>query len=231
MAAASRRGAQLEALAQRRGVRGPTAAGWRRSAPARVTLPCGLVVMAAGAWSGPLLEDLGVRVPTPPLKGQIVLLKGDRPLLGRVVEHGKNYLVPRDDGRVLVGATEEDAGFDTRTTPGSHASLLDEALRLCPILSQAEVEATWAGLRPGSVDTRPYIGPAPGFENLIVATGHKRAGLQLAPATAELVADLVLGRPPRLDLTPFRPDRQPDWSAKTHFDREKRPSQAASSVS
>ena len=166
--------------------------------------PCGLVVVAAGAWSGPLLEDLSVRVPTPPLKGQIVLLKADRPLLRRVVEHGKNYLVPREDGRVLVGATEQDVGFDTRTTRDATRSLLDEALRLCPILGQAEVEATWAGLRPGSVDSRPTIGPAPGFENLIVATGHKRAGLQLAPATAELVADWILDRSPRLDLTPFR---------------------------
>jgi glycine oxidase len=173
-------------------------------------MPCGLMIVSAGAWSGPLLESIDVRVPTPPLKGQIVLLRGDRPLIGRVVEHGKYYLVPRDDGRVLVGATEQDAGFDTRSTFEATRSLLDEAVMLCPILGQAEVEATWAGLRPGSIDGKPYIGRAPGFENLIVATGHKRAGLQLAPATAELVTDLVLGRSPRLDLSPFRPDRQPD---------------------
>jgi len=173
-------------------------------------IPCGLAIVAAGAWSGGLLEPAGVRAPTPPLKGQIVLLKGDRPLLRRVVEHGKDYLVPRDDGRVLVGATEEDAGFDARPTALAARDLLDEALRLCPILGRAAVEATWAGLRPGSVDARPYIGTAPGLANLIVATGHKRAGLQLAPATAELVADLVLGRPPRLDLAPFRLDRAPD---------------------
>ena len=102
--------------------------------------------------------------------------------------------MPRQDGRVLVGATEEDAGFDTRTTAAAVRDLLDEAIWLCPVLARAEVEASWAGLRPGSIDTRPYIGPAPGYRNLIVATGHKRAGLQLSPATAELVADLVLGR-------------------------------------
>ena len=138
---------------------------------------------------------LGVQAPTPPLKGQIVLLRHDRPLLRRIVEHGKNYLVPREDGRVLIGATEEDAGFDTRTTPAAVRDLLSEALWLCPVLGQAEVEASWAGLRPGSIDTRPYIGPAPGYRNLIVATGHKRAGLQLSPATAELVADLVWAGP------------------------------------
>ena len=84
------------------------------------------------------------------------------PLIRRVVEHGKNYLVPRDDGRVLVGATEENVGFDTCRPRVGARELLELAVRLCPVLSQAEVEATWAGLRPGSVDTKPYIGPAPG---------------------------------------------------------------------
>ncbi len=180
-------------------------------------IPCGMVVMAAGAWSGPLLESIGVHTPTPPLKGQIVLLKGEGPLIRRIVEHGKNYLVPRDDGRILVGATEQDAGFDTRPTLEASRSLLDEALRICPILENADVEATWAGLRPGSIDSRPYIGPAPDLENLIVATGHRRAGLQLAPATAEVVADLVLGRPSRLDLNAFRPGRLPTTSDEDAF--------------
>jgi glycine oxidase len=172
-------------------------------------LPCGTVVVAAGAWSGPLLETIGVHAPTPPFKGQVVLLRSERPLIRRVVEHGKNYLVPRDDGRVLVGATEEDVGFETKPTAQVTRMLLDLAVRLCPVLSEAEVEATWAGLRPGSCDSKPYIGPAPGFENVIIASGHKRAGLQLAPATAELVADLVLDRAPRLDITAFRLDREP----------------------
>jgi glycine oxidase len=209
MEAASRRGAVLE---PHRGALGFAIDRGRVLAIRTGTgdIPCGLVIMAAGAWSGGLLEPAGVRAPTPPIKGQIVLLKADRPLLGRVVEHGKDYLVPRDDGRILIGATEEDAGFDAQPTAVAARDLLDEALRLCPILGRASVEATWAGLRPGSVDSHPYIGMAPGIANLIVATGHKRAGLQLAPATAELVADLVLGRPPRLDLAPFRPDRTPD---------------------
>jgi glycine oxidase len=180
-------------------------------------LSCGCVVVAAGPWSSALLEGAGVRAPTPPLKGQIVLLRSDRRLLTRIVEHGKNYLVPRDDGRILIGATEEDAGFDVRATPTGVRDLIDEALALCPILAEAEVERTWAGLRPGSIDTRPYLGFAPGSPNLIVATGHKRAGLQLAPATAEVIADLVLGRPPRIDLGPFRIDRPPGEQAETAF--------------
>jgi glycine oxidase len=144
-----------------------------------------------------------------------VLLRHDKLLIRRIIEHGKNYLVPREDGRILIGATEEDVGFDKRPTPVAIRDLLDEALRLCPVLARAEVEATWAGLRPGSVDTRPYIGFAPGFRNLIVATGHKRAGLQLSPATGELVADLLLGRAPRIELTHFRLDREPDLTADT----------------
>lgn len=176
---------------------------------AEKNLACGAVVLAAGAWSGGILGSLGIHAPTPPLKGQIVLLRADRPILRRIVEHGKNYLVPRDDGRILVGATEEDAGFDTRTTSAGVCDLLAEAIALCPALADTELERAWAGLRPGSMDTRPYLGRAPGFKNLFVATGHKRAGLQLSPATAEVMADLILGRPPRIDLTAFRINREP----------------------
>jgi len=172
-------------------------------------IPCGGAIIAAGAWSSGLLQTLGVDTPTPPLKGQIVLLRSERSLLRRIVEHGKNYLVPRDDGRILVGATEEDAGFDTRTTTLGVRDLLDEAIRLCPCLAGAEVEKAWAGLRPGSIDTRPYLGSVPGYSNLFLATGHKRAGLQLSPGTAEVMSDLILGRPPRIDLAAFRTDREP----------------------
>ncbi len=173
------------------------------------TTSCGTLVLAAGAWTGGLAEGLGVRLATPPVKGQIVLLRSEKPLLRRIVEHGSNYLVPRDDGRLLIGATEEDAGFDTRPTLPGVRDLIDEAHRLCPILATAELELTWAGLRPGSQDTRPYLGSLPGFTNAFVASGHKRAGLQLSPATAEVIVDVVLGREPRIDLTAFRVDRSP----------------------
>lgn len=172
-------------------------------------IPCGQVIVTAGAWSAGLLETLGILAPTPPVKGQIVLLRGRVGLLRRIVEHGRMYLVPREDGLILVGATEEDAGFDTRTTAHGVRNLLDEAIRLIPDLAQADVQRAWAGLRPGSLDNRPYIGAAPSYPNLFVAAGHKRAGLQLSTATAEAVTDLVLGRPPRIDLNIFRLDRDP----------------------
>jgi glycine oxidase len=180
-------------------------------------VPCDCAIVAAGAWSAALLAGLDVDAPTPPVKGQIVLLQTDPPVLKRVIEHECNYLVPRDDGRILVGATEEHAGFDTRVTTEGVLGLLAEAVNLCPCLKHATLERSWAGLRPGSIDTRPYLGRAPGYDNLLVATGHKRAGLQLSPATAELVADLVLARPPRVDLTAFRLDREPATVAEDAF--------------
>jgi glycine oxidase len=216
VAAVSRRGGRLKPWHSVEGyiLRGRRIAAVQTSAG---EIPCGLVVMAAGAWSGHLLESIGVSTPTPPLKGQIVMLRSQRPLIARIVEYGKNYLVPRDDARILVGATEEDAGFDTQPTLLATRSLLNEARRLCPVLCAADVEATWAGLRPGSIDSKPYIGRAPAVDNLIIATGHKRAGLQLSPATAALVADLILQRQPQLELSAFRPDRQPESAGDESF--------------
>jgi glycine oxidase len=173
----------------------------------RGRIACERVVLAAGPWSGDLARSVGQGLATPPIRGQIVLLRLDRPPLQRIIEHGRNYLVPRDDGRILIGATEEHAGFDTRPTAGAARILLEMAERLCPALADATLETTWAGLRPGSRDSRPYLGPLPSLPNLIVATGHGRAGLQLSPGTASLVADLVLGRPPAIPLDDFRPDR------------------------
>ncbi len=171
-------------------------------------LACGQLIVAAGAWSGPLLEILGESLPTPPVRGQIVLFAPDRPLVRRIIEHGTRYLVPREDGRILAGSTEELAGFDASNTEEGIEELKAFAYRVCPILRGVKVEKTWAGLRPGSPDRRPTIGRMPGWRNLIVATGHQRSGLQLSPATAELVADLVMGREPRIDLEAFRPNRK-----------------------
>lgn len=182
-------------------------------------LSCSSVVVAAGPWTAGLVQPLGLDVPTPPIKGEIVLLKAAQPLLRRIIEHGKLYLVPRDDGRILVGATEECVGFDTTSTEKARTRLLAFAHQICPILAEGrvEVERVWAGLRPGSSDSRPYLGCSPNHDNLFIASGHARMGLQLAPATAEVMADLILRRPPRIDLTRFRIGREPgetdplDW--------------------
>ena len=176
-------------------------------------------VVTAGAWSGGLLESLGVTLPVRPIRGQIALLATDTPQIQRVVMMGKRYLVPRPDGRVLAGSTEEDVGFDKRPTCDGIRGLLDMAAEIAPVLAQARIERTWAGLRPGSADSRPYIGPVPGYRGILVATGHFRSGLQLAPATGLLVRQLIAGDPPAVPLDAFRIDRPAArWSCDAGLD-------------
>ncbi len=164
-------------------------------------------VIAAGAWSEDLISLFGWRPGVRPVRGQIVLLnsgvEGPKPLL----LCGKRYLVPRGDGRVLIGSTEEDAGFDTRTTAEAVADLIAFATSLVPALGKAAVERCWAGLRPGSPNGLPFIGPVPGCDNVFVNAGHFRSGLQLAPASGLAMAQLLLDRNPLVPLDAFRLER------------------------
>lgn len=164
-------------------------------------------LVATGAWTDSLLQPLGWQPGVKPIRGQIVLLNTGVPLFRRVLMYGPRYLVPRADGHVLVGSTEEDAGFDPRTTAAAIADLLALAVRLVPGLAQAPVERCWAGLRPGSPDGLPFLGTVPGFENLFGAAGHFRAGIQLSPGTALVLKELLLGQVPSVALEPFRLDR------------------------
>ncbi|MBV9122045.1 MAG: FAD-dependent oxidoreductase, partial [Planctomycetes bacterium] len=166
-------------------------------------------ILAAGAWSEPLLEQLGWRPGIHPVRGQIALVNTGGPVLSRILLEGKRYLVPRADGRVLIGSTEEDAGFDKRTTAGGINSLLSVAIALVPELVEAHLERSWAGLRPGSPDGLPFLGPVPGLTNLLVAAGHFRAGIQLSPATGLVLKELLLGRKLTIPLESFRLDRPP----------------------
>jgi glycine oxidase len=165
-------------------------------------------VVASGAWSERLLAPLGNPPWVRPLRGQMVLLSQLPCPLGRVINLGHRYLVPRGDGRVLVGSTEEDVGFDRRNTAEGVLGLLELARQVVPALSGATLERTWAGLRPRSIDGLPYLGRLPGTDNLVVATGHHRAGLQLSPITAVVVGELIRGITPRIELHGFRPDRE-----------------------
>ncbi len=164
-------------------------------------------VVAAGAWSRKLLQTVGVDLEVKPIRGQIVLLKAPKQRLRSIVWCGSRYLVPRDDGYILVGATLEDVGFVPHATAEGVRGLLDFALRLAPDLGDFEVERTWAGLRPGSKDGLPYLGAVPGFDNLFVATGHYWAGVELSAGTALVMAELLCGEEPSVPLEHFRPDR------------------------
>lgn len=166
-------------------------------------IAAGQFVVTSGAWSGRLLEQAGHPVAVRPLRGQIVLFAAEPCLLKQVINVGPRYLVPRGDGRVLVGATEEVAGFDKRTTAGGVGGLIAFGLAVYPGLARATVERTWAGLRPQSADGLPYLGLVPQTENLFIAAGHFRAGLQLSPITAVTMAQRLTGRPTTVPLEPY----------------------------
>jgi glycine oxidase len=140
------------------------------------------------------------------------MLYTPRPILQRIVEWnieiGHRYLLPRDDGRLLVGTTMEDVGFDRRNTAEAIADMLHFATRLAPALRTATVERSWCGFRPASVDGLPYLGAIPGLENAFIAAGHFRHGLWLSTGTAVVMSRLLRGEPPGVDLTPFRVDRR-----------------------
>lgn len=158
----------------------------------RGVIAAGAVVVAAGPWSPQLLEPLGVQFDIEPIRGQIALLSLPSPPLQRVLECGIRYLVPRDDGRVLVGSTEEQAGFEKQTTPDAIAGLLTFARSIVPALHEAIVERTWAGLRPYASLGSPHIGPVDDVDGLYLAAGHFRSGLHWSPLTARMVREAVL---------------------------------------
>ena len=159
--------------------------------------------VTSGAWASQLLGPLGIETGILPVRGQMVLYKLDKPLFSMVINDGHRYLVPRDDGYVLAGSCEEEVGFDTRTTLEMIDQLKDWALRICPVLGSAKVERTWAGLRPGSFDSLPYLGTLHPFENGFVAAGHFRHGLHWSTATGVLMYQWMSGRKTEIDLKPF----------------------------
>ena len=169
--------------------------------------PANAVVNASGAWAGELAGvPEAARIPVRPIKGQMLALAAPRGFIGRVLWVPGAYLVPRDDGRLLVGATVEDAGFDVRVTARGQHALLGAALAALPSLGERTVSETWAGLRPGSPDGKPFIG-ATGLSGYFVAAGHYRNGILLTPATALAVADALEGKPLATDVAGLSPGR------------------------
>jgi glycine oxidase len=162
------------------------------------------IVVTCGAWTGRVLASLGIELAIDPVRGQIVLLKTDRPLVRRVLEIGARYLVPREDGHIIVGSTEEWVGFEKKNTAEGVAGLIAFARKLVPELASTEVERCWSGLRPHTKSGQPCIGAAPGYQNLYVAAGHFRGGLHLSTVTGRLMAQLIRGESPELSLAAFR---------------------------
>ena len=167
-------------------------------------MSCRQVVVAAGAWTGRLLS-----LPIRPVKGQILRLSGPEGLLRLpvrgIVRGSSVYAVPRSNGEIVVGATQEEQGFDTRVTAGGVHDLLRDALTLLPGLSETDLVETRAGLRPGTPDNAPIIGT--GGDGIVYATGHYRNGILTAPTTAAAVTAIIQGSEPPVDLSAFNPNR------------------------
>jgi glycine oxidase len=179
-----------------------------------VRLSAETVVLAAGCWTAGI-RGLPPRSipPVRPVKGQILRLRGPQapPLLSHnlrcLVGGAHAYLVPRADGEVVVGATGEEQGFDATVTAGGVRQLLQDAWQVVPGIAELELVECRAGLRPGSPDNAPMLGPAPGLEGLVVGTGHYRNGILLTPITADAIAELLItGHAPDI-IEPFSPDR------------------------
>lgn len=174
---------------------------------ARREVPAGSVVLAGGAASSPLADQLGLRLPVHPVKGETLTVTTRTATVKANVWDDGCYLVPKRDGRMVVGATEETGVYDRRPTLGGVAKLSGTATRLVPGLSAATFADAWSGLRPGTPDGLPFLGGVEGVEGLFLATGHYRNGVLLAPVTGEAIAALALGETPRVDVSPFSYER------------------------
>jgi glycine oxidase len=168
-----------------------------------------VVVLAAGAWSRDIAGLApALRPPVRPIKGQMLALQMNpaAPLVSHVVRAHNVYLVPRRDGRLIVGATTEEKGFDTTLTAGGVLALLEAAWRLVPSIEDLPIAEMWVGHRPGSRDDAPILGRGP-LEGLVYATGHHRNGILLAPVTANTIARLVLDGVADPAIAPFGLER------------------------
>jgi glycine oxidase len=167
----------------------------------------GIIVNCAGAWAGQIAPH---PFPTRPVKGQMLcVVMPEKELVRHVVRAPEVYLIPRSDGRMLIGATAEEAGFDKQTVFGTIQKLRQAAIDLVPGLADARTLEAWAGLRPGTPDGLPILGgtPTPGY---FVATGHFRDGILLAPVTAKIMTHVITGQTPQIDVSRFSTARFAD---------------------
>ncbi len=180
-----------------------TRTGPHDDAPA--LLSAGSFVLAAGCWSGGLAAQAGLQLAMQPCRGQMMEFESPREI-PHVVRAGAHYLVPRSARRVVVGTTAEYAGFEKRVTAEGLQSILNGTMKFAPFLKECALLRSWAGLRPDTSDHLPILGYSK-LDNLILATGHFRHGILLAPITAQQISELVLSRAASFPLEPYRPGR------------------------
>ena len=161
------------------------------------------VVVCTGAWTARLLDQIGRQPTIEPVRGQMILFLARPGQINQITLYRDRYVIPRRDGRVLIGSTLEHAGFVKATTDEARASLTQSAIELFPLLKGVLIEQHWSGLRPGSPSGVPYIGACPGTAGLYVNAGHYTNGVGAGPASARLVTDLLFGREPIVDPAPY----------------------------
>jgi glycine oxidase len=166
-------------------------------------LNANVVVVTSGAWTGQLVRMLAGDLPVEPVRGQIVLFRAVPGVVSRILLYRDRYLIPRRDGRVLVGSTVEHVGFDKATTEQALTELRETAVALIPALGGYEIEKHWAGLRPGTPTGVPFIGQYPMLAGLYINAGHFRNGVVTGPASARLLADIVQDKPSIVAPQPY----------------------------
>ena len=162
------------------------------------------IVIAAGCWSGALAQELGFHLPIQPSRGQIVLVDTTSLVMRHTIDGLGVYVVPRSDGKILIGATVEFVGYDKRTTLVGVQQMIEAGTTLIPELAGMSFTRAWAGLRPHIKDG-PCLGSVPGLDNVIIASGHFKNGILLAPITGVLISELITSGVPSISLGPFSP--------------------------
>ena len=166
-------------------------------------IPCRLAVNAAGAWAAEVGRMAGIEIPVRPVRGQIVGTEALPRVLSACLSTTDCYLAQKGHGEVIIGSTTEEAGFDVGMTPEAMRTLAAGAVRAVPFLKDVRVKRVWSGLRPGSPDELPVLGPVPGLGGYLNACGHFRTGILNAPLTGLLIAEMAGGDPPSFPIEPF----------------------------
>ncbi|RKU25665.1 glycine oxidase ThiO [Candidatus Poribacteria bacterium] len=168
------------------------------------TIHADTFVIAAGCWSGKIASDLDLQISIEPAKGQIVLIESVPPIIGRIIDGLGIYIVPRVDGKILLGATVEMVGYEKTPTVDGVKQMIDAAIMIAPELTECKFEQTWVGLRP-YYKNGPCLGYIPGYDNVVLASGHYKNGILLAPITGKLISELITVGKTSHSLSPFEP--------------------------
>jgi len=183
---------------------------------------CSTFINAAGAWAGQIGNMMDINIPVAPVKGQVIVSERLPPIMKSCISTSDCYIAQKDNGEVLIGSTTEIKGFDTNGSYPELQSLVKGAIKALPILGSVAIKRTWSGLRPGSPDELPILGPVEGIAGYLNACGHFRTGIVTSPITGQIISDLVLGKQTPIDITPFLYQRflNPDFEATFSLESE-----------